>query len=242
MEEREIFKNLTIFAPFIVRLDGRAFHRLTRDLGMKKPYDGGFCRAMAQVCGALIEESGLEPAFAYTFSDEISLCFLQAPFGGRVEKIDSVCAGFAASALTLALGVASPLSFDARIIPVDETAACAYFDLRQREAWRNHINAYCQQALIEEGMTAPQAAKNLKGMKASAMHDFMHARGVNLAKTPSWQRRGVIVRRVPVMKKGFNPISGEHVEAERRVVRTETYLPLFSAPEGVAYIRSLFSL
>jgi len=241
MEEREIFRNLTIFAPFIVRLDGRAFHRLTKDMGMQKPYDERFCRAMTQVCGALIEDSGLEPAFAYTFSDEISLCFLQAPFRGRVEKIDSVCAGFAASALTLALGVTSPLSFDARIIPVDEAAACVYFDLRQREAWRNHINAYCQQALIEEGMTASQAAKELKGMKASAMHNFMHARGVNLAKTPSWQRRGVIVRRVPVMKKGFNPVSGEQVEAMRRVVRAETGLPLFSTPEGVAYIRSLFS-
>ena len=240
MEEREIFRNLVIFAPFIVRLDGRAFHRLTKDLGMKKPYDEKFCRAMAQVCSALIEDSGLEPAFAYTFSDEISLCFLQAPFRGRVEKIDSVCAGFAASALTLALGVSSPLSFDARIIPVDEKAACAYFDLRQREAWRNHINAYCQQALIEEGMTATQAARELKGMKAQAMHDFMHARGVNLAKTPSWQRRGVIVRRVPVIKNGFNPVSGEHVEAMRRVVRTDSDLPLFSAPEGVEYIRLLF--
>ena len=240
MEEREIFKNLTIFAPFIVRLDGRAFHRLTRDLGLKKPYDERFCRAMTDVCRALIEDSGLEPAFAYTFSDEISLCFLQAPFRGRVEKVDSVCAGFAASALTIALGVSSPLSFDARIIPVDEAAACAYFDLRQREAWRNHINAYCQQALIDGGMTSRQAARELKGMKAPGMHEFMFERGVNLAKTPSWQRRGVIVRRVPVIKKGFNPVSGERVEAERRVVRTDADLPLFSTPEGASYIRSLF--
>ncbi|HZD43024.1 MAG TPA: tRNA(His) guanylyltransferase Thg1 family protein, partial [Methanomicrobiales archaeon] len=117
MEENEIFSELRIIPPVFVRLDGRAFHRLSRVLSLKKPFDERFSTAMRGVCTALMEESGMNPSYAYTFSDEISLYFPHLPFEGRVEKIDSVLASFAASSLTLALECTSPLSFDARIIP-----------------------------------------------------------------------------------------------------------------------------
>src|SRR5665647_2501769 len=77
------------------------------------------------------------------------LYFAQLPFGGRVEKIDSVSSSFAASSLTLALGTLTPLSFDARVIPATPGYAMEYLANRQNEAWRNHVNGYCQQVLIE---------------------------------------------------------------------------------------------
>ncbi|MCK7483776.1 MAG: hypothetical protein M0C28_47380 [Candidatus Moduliflexus flocculans] len=113
-----------------------------------------FSDAMVQVCTSLVADSGLNPDFAFTFSDEISLYFTQLPFSGRVEKIDSVSASFAASSLTLALGVHNPLSFDARVIPATPDYAMEYLANRQNEAWRNHLNGYCQQALVEDGLSA----------------------------------------------------------------------------------------
>jgi len=239
MENREIFSAITTIPPVFVRLDGRAFHRLAEDLALKKPFDDRFSHAMVQVCTTIVADSGLCPDFAFTFSDEISLFFTKLPFNGRVEKIDSVSASFAASSLTLALGGATPLSFDARVIPATREFAIEYLANRQNEAWRNHLNGYCQQVLIEDGMSAKKAAAQLKGMPAKNLHEMMHGRGFNLAKTPAWQRRGVLVYKKITEKEGFNPITQQHVVAERSAVTVERDLPLFTSPEGKEFLGKL---
>lgn len=241
MQEKEIFRNLTIIPPIFIRIDGRSFHRLARILLLKKPFDDRFHAAMCAVCAAFLQESGLSPQFAYTFSDEINLYFRHLPFNGRVEKIDSVCASFAASALTLELEIEIPVSFDARIITVFPGDVVEYLHSRQGEAWRNHINAYCQQALIEEGMTPREAADTLYGMPTRDLHEMMFQRGVNLAKTPSWQRRGALVCKTTEKKMGFNPKTGEKVETERPRIRILSDLPLFTSPEGERLVRSLLA-
>jgi tRNA(His) guanylyltransferase len=239
MDNRELFASITTVPPVIVRLDGRAFHRLAHMLGLAKPFDVRFSHAMAAVCRCLVADSGLSPEFAYTFSDEISLYLPKLPFSGRVEKIDSVAASFAASALTLALECAGPIAFDARVIPATPEYATEYLVNRQDEAWRNHINAYCQQALVAEGMKPRQAAVRLKGMPSKELHEMMHARGVNLAKTPAWQRRGVLVYKKSAEKEGFNPITKEKVKVVRSSVTVENNLPLFTTPEGQAFLKKL---
>jgi tRNA(His) guanylyltransferase len=239
MENREIFSNLRTIPPIFVRLDGRAFHRLTRTLGCEKPYDARFCRAMCGVCRRIMESSGMTPSFAYTFSDEVSLFFPHLPFDGRVEKIDSVCASYAASSLVIELGCTQPVAFDARVIPASDDYAVEYLVSRQKEAWRNHLNAYAQDALIREGSTPRAAAAALKDLPSRELHEMMFARGVNLSKTPAWQRRGILVFKESVIKEGYNPRSHETVAVERRVVRVEKDPPLFSTPEGAALIRSL---
>lgn len=239
IRDREIFSNLTIFPPVFVRLDGRAFHRLARALDLKRPFDPRFHAAMRSVCRYLLTRSGLTPHFAYTFSDEISLYFSTLPFSGRVEKIDSVTAAVAASALTIELGCLEPLAFDARTIPAGGEFAVEYLTSRQNEAWRNHINAYCQSALVDEGMNPREAATALVGMQSDAMHEFMFERGINLAGTPAWQRRGTLLYKEEYIKEGYNPLTGESVEAKRIRIREPEETPLFSTAEGVALIRSL---
>jgi len=239
MENREIFSNITTIPPVFVRLDGRAFHRLTAKLGLEKPFDDRFNDAMVTVSKALIADSGLSPEFAYTFSDEISCFLTKLPFSGRVEKIDSVAASFAASALTLSLGVNEPLAFDARIIQATPGSAVEYMVNRQDEAWRNHLNAYCQQALIVDGMSAKKAAATLKGMPAKELHELMHARGVNLAKTPAWQRRGVLIRKTVTEKVGYNPKTKKTVVTQRSAVTADHNLPLFTTPDGKAFLKKL---
>jgi tRNA(His) guanylyltransferase len=239
MENRELFAAITTVPPVIVRLDGRAFHRLTHMLGFVKPFDVRFSHAMSAVCRSLVADSGLSPEFAFTFSDEISLYITKLPFSGRVEKIDSVAASFAASAFTLALECAEPVAFDSRVIPATPAYAVGYLVHRQDEAWRNHLNAYCQQALISDGMKPRQAAARLKGMPSPEMHEMMHERGVNLAKTMAWQRRGVLVYKTTAEKEGFNPVTKEKVKAIRTSVTIDNNLPLFSSPEGQKFLRSL---
>ncbi len=241
MQEREIFGNLAIVPPIFVRLDGRAFHRLAESLDLARPFDEGFSRAMAGVSSRLLSESGLSPLFAYTFSDEISLYFPDLPFRGRVEKIDSVLASFAASALTIALEPDHPLAFDSRVILASPGYAPEYLAGRQQEAWRNHLNAYCQEALVREGMRPTEVARRLSGMRSEELHEFMFARGVNLAKTPAWQRRGVLVYRRREQKQGYDPRAGEPVEVSRRVITIDRDLPVFSSPEGKAFLEEILS-
>jgi tRNA(His) guanylyltransferase len=241
MENREIFSAITTIPPVFVRLDGRAFHRLAETLELEKPFDEFFHKAMVTTCITLVSDSGLNPDFAYTFSDEISLYFKKLPFGGRVEKIDSVSASYAASSFTLALGGTSLLSFDARVIPATPEYAVEYLVNRQAEAWRNHINGYCQQVLIEEGLSAKKAAEQLKGLPAKELHEMMHIRGFNLATTPAWQRRGTLVYKQITEKEGFNPITNEMVIAERSAVVAESDLPLFTSPEGKEFLGEVLS-
>jgi tRNA(His) guanylyltransferase len=237
MENREIFSTITAIPPVFLRLDGRAFHRLTDCLGLEKPFDEFFHKAMVIACTSLVADSGLNPDLAFTFSDEISLYFTKLPFSGRVEKLDSVAASYAASSFTLALGGTTLVAFDARVIPATPEFALEYLTNRQSEAWRNHINAYCQQALIEEGMDAKKAAERLKGLQAKDLHEMMHIRGFNLATTPAWQRRGTLVYKKLTEKEGFNPITKETVIAERSAVVAESELPLFTSPEGKEFLR-----
>jgi len=239
MENREIFSAITSIPPVFLRLDGRAFHTLTADLGLQKPFDDLFNKAMVAVCTSLISDSGLSPEFAYTFSDEINLFINKLPFNGRIEKIDSVAASYAASSLTIALGSISPLSFDCRVIPATPEFAIEYLINRQGEAWRNHINAYCQQSLIAEGMNGREAAHRLKGMQSQEMHEMMFSRGVNLSDTPAWQRRGVLMHKEKCEKSGHNPVTGEDVVVERSEIVANRELPLFSSPEGKEFLRKL---
>ena len=69
-----------------------------------------------------------------------------------------------------------------------------------------------------------------------------HKRGTNLAKTPAWQRRGVLVYTKKGSKKeGFNPLKNEHVTVTRNTVISERDLPLFSTPEGQKFLQVLIA-
>ena len=237
MKDREIFAGLSTTVPFVLRLDGRSFHRFSKDR-YKKPYDKVFSDAMVKTARALITDSGLSPSFAYTFSDEISVYVPASVFDCRVEKLLSVSAAFASSAFTLYAGAEQPLAFDSRVIPMEVGLFPAYLSLRQAEAWRNHMNGYAQKLLLDEGVSPTHAQKQLDGMNAAALHEFAFSRGVNLASTPAWERRGICIYRDTVMREGYNPITDEHVSVQRIVPVVDEEVPLFKTPEGTAWVLS----
>ncbi len=187
----EIYSNLKARAPLVVRADGRGFKKLLEHC--KKPYDIDFAKSMARATARLFRDSGLSPILAFTFSDEINLIFLEAPFAGRVEKMDSVVAGFLSAALSLDLK--RLVSLDCRTIPLCGSEMTEYLAKRQDEAWRNHVFSYGFYMLIEEGLTTTKAMERIRGMKETQIHELVFRQGVNLARTPAWERRGIMIYR-----------------------------------------------
>ena len=187
----EIYSQIKVRPPLIVRADGRGFKKLLQD--RKKPFDLNFAKSIVSSAARLFDSSGLSPALAFVFSDEVNLLFLDAPFAGRIEKIDSIIASFISSVLSLDLGYV--VSMDSRVIPVYEGEVAEYLRERQDETWRNHVFSYGFYMLVGDGKSRDQAMSELRGMKESEIHELLFGRGINLAKTPAWERRGVLVYR-----------------------------------------------
>jgi tRNA(His) guanylyltransferase len=215
----EIFSSLRARSPIIARADGRGFRKILE--GLQKPYDLTFARSMVGAAVALFEESGLSPVLGFTFSDEINLLFLEIPFNGRVEKIDSVVASFISGALSLSLK--RVVSLDCRVIPICETEVAMYLAERQDECWRNHVFSYGFFMLVGEGLSHSEAMEQLRGMRESEIHELVFNKGVNLAKTPAWERRGIMVYR-----KGG------------RVVQ-DWELPLFRSEDGLRLLSGIIA-
>ncbi|RXA20413.1 tRNA 5'-guanylyltransferase [Methanosarcina sp. MSH10X1] len=241
MKNREIYAEMRCIPPVVVRADGRNFKNTLSGLGFRKPYDQAFARAMADTVELFIKKSGLSPLFAYTFSDEISFLFMELPFEGRVEKIDSVLASFLGSALTIKLQLEEPVAFDSRIVVLQKEEIPAYFHWRQLEAWRNFVASWGYYTLRNEGINKTEASKYLKGKKEWEIHEMLFERGINLAALPAWQRRGVIISKKEYEISGFNPLLGKEVKSLRRRVFQDWEIPNFKSEEGVAFLQKLIN-
>ncbi|MBP2046183.1 tRNA(His) guanylyltransferase Thg1 family protein [Methanobacterium aggregans] len=236
MKECEIFSNLKIpcGSKILLRMDGRGFSKLSRRIGFKKPYDIDFARAMVESCRMFSEE--FAPSLVYTFSDEINVLLSDVPFGGRVEKLDSVFSGFISSAFTVSLmkvptfrkymDGSKPISFDCRIIPVSRDMVVDYFKNRQDEAWRNCINGYAYW-MLREDHSKEEAVELLQMKKSRDLHELIFERGINIVEVPAWQRRGIGMYKKRVQVEGYNPISRKNVVSERLKLLEDWNLPLF---------------
>ncbi len=239
MKEREIYSDLRVFPPFAVRIDGRGFRRALSDF--KKPYDEIFAKAMADCVECFFRDSGLNPLFAFTFSDEINLFFYEMPYNYRIEKIDSIIPSFFSSALTIRLDLKEAVSFDSRIIPLGKEDIYRYLVWRQAETWRNHVSSYGYYMLRKTGLSENEAAGQLKNMKASAIHELVFKHGINLAETPAWQRCGVLVFRKTYEKKGYDPLKKIEVTTQRTKIIQEWNTPIFRTDIGRDLISQLLS-
>lgn len=232
-KRREIFSRLMVppDIPIIVRVDGWRFKKVAGDLGLDKPYDIRLIKALIKASRDLMSLN-LPIALSFIFSDEISfLISPPLPWNGRVEKISSVVSSFVSASVSLQLG--KETSFDGRIVFVrNEGEVLDYLSWRQNEAWRNALNSYALAALLREGLSGEEAARRLHGKGAEFLHELIYKKlGINMAKIPSWQRRGVMVRKSLAMKETkYGPV-------ERRIILVDWELPLFSSPEGREYLK-----
>lgn len=187
MKEYEAVSNnkLVRRMPVIVRIDGRAFHTLTR--GLKKPFDLNFIAVMEQTMKELCENVG-NCVLGYVQSDEITLVLIdykdietQPWFDNRVQKIASVCSSIAATAfnkhlynliqdlesdeeINLFTKKLFKATFDARAFNVPQYEVTNNLIWRQQDATRNSILSLAQSLYPH---------KQIEGIKCNELQNKM---------------------------------------------------------------------
>lgn len=246
MKQNEIFADLRTLSPCIIRADGKGFSKLTKREKFEKPYDVPFQSIMYEAVNKFMTDSGYNARFAYTFSDEISICFDgDLPFEGRIEKLTSTIAGYLSSAFTLSYlqrrDVPEPITFDARVVPLQgEAALQRYMAWRQAECWRNFVQGWGFWSLVKEGGMSQTAAQKVMDSKkiSDVMEMCFQEFGLNLAEKPCYQRRGTMMYFETYTKNGYNPKTKKDVLCERRRLRLDNSdVPEFRKPEGAAYLK-----
>lgn len=142
--------------PVILRLDGKAFHTLTK--GFDRPFDEVLMKAMTQTMFYLAQEvQGC--VFAYTQSDEITLVLTDyktletnAYFDYNVQKLTSVCASIATREFIIAIAnlclddkdkadkyfkAVAKVAFDCRAFNIPVSDVCNNLIWRQLDCIRN---------------------------------------------------------------------------------------------------------
>ena len=228
MKEYEIFSELKVpkNSNIIVRLDGRSFHTLARDLNLVKPYDFDFYNAIGEVCRDLFNE--FSPSFIYTFSDEINILLNDIPFNGRIEKINSVMAGFTSSSFLMHFDKAfkKPVAFDSRVIPIDDANIVNYFRWRQDEAWRNCINAHASH-FLKSMYSNDEVNDRLNGLKLSDIHELLFKNGINLNDVETWKKRGMGIYKKNKKVEGFNKKENKNQISYRKYLYVDLEIPIF---------------
>lgn len=170
--ERVSHHCLTRRSCCIIRVDGRAFHTLTRS--MQKPFDANFMDAMEQGVRSVAEEmSGFQ--LAYTQSDEASFLLTdfetidtQPWFDYDLQKLVSISASLMTCRVAQILGVS--LAFDARAFVVPRDEAANYFVWRAKDWARNSLQMFCR---------AHFSHQQLHEKDREAMHEMLHQIGKN---------------------------------------------------------------
>ncbi len=215
----------------VARLDGRSFTRLTKEvLDLGAPFDPTFHALMVETVTHLMA-CGFRVLYGYTQSDEISLLLHpdETTFDRKLRKLNSILAGEASAAFSLALGRVAV--FDCRISQLPgEAEVVDYFRWRQEDARRNALNGCCYWQLREQGLSARRAARELDGRSREEKLALLGDHGVDFGELPAWQRLGTGLTWEHYQKQGVDPRTGTATVAERQRVRVDEELP-----EGEAY-------
>ena len=211
----------------VVRLDGRNFTRLTKEVhNFESPYDEKFRDMMLDTVEHLMN-CGFNITYGYTQSDEISLLFEQHEntFNRKTRKIESVLAGEASAKFSLFLNDLA--CFDARVSQLpSQTDVIDYFRWRNEDAARNALNAHCYWCLRKKGESIKGATQTLSGLSVAEKNELLFQHGINYNDLPNWQKRGVGCHWEEYDKTGFNPQKQIEVQVKRRRIFRNLNLPM----------------
>jgi tRNA(His) 5'-end guanylyltransferase len=200
-ESRETERTLMPGLPVIVRLDGRKFHKFTK--GMPRPFYEPMSRAMIETARYLVEE--VQPNFAYTQSDEITLGFwnddplAEQAHAGWVQKIVSLIAATASVRFfeevlkTMPERAKKRPVFDARVFNLPNLTEAANCVL-----WRTWD---CEKNSLTMAASAYYSPDELHKKSGSEKHEMLYAKGVNWADYPAFFKNGTFLRREIVERK-----------------------------------------
>jgi len=187
--------------PVIMRLDGKAFHSLTK--GMDRPFDERLIRCMWETARYLCSEvQGCR--LAYVQSDEISLLLTdwdhfdtESWFDYKVQKLVSVSAALATAAFNRAFQKefeGTPFAgriavFDSRAANYPRHEVVNYFVWRERDWIRNSLQMLAQ---------ANFSHKELQGKNTGMMRRMLMDKGIMWDDLPTYLRYGACILRQPV--------------------------------------------
>lgn len=183
----------------IVRVDGRAFHTLTKN--MEKPFDKRMTAAMDSAAAAMVSAAPSVVA-TYTQSDEISAIIAIPeqdgpvrqediiPFAGRVQKIASTMASAATAGFDKSMPDAPGLAmFDGRVLKAKNPEEVRdYLEWRIDNAYKNAISAA---AMARFGHTS------LLNVSTSRRAAMLKEEGIELAPRDLY---GSLLRKVTVTR------------------------------------------
>lgn len=210
--------------PTIIRVDGKAFHTLTKR--MQRPFDPEFYQCMYSTAVFLCSNAqGCK--FGYVQSDEISILLVDyerlesMPWLDAVlQKMCSISASLATSQFNYELAQRFPDigrvgHFDARVFQLPRSEVVNYFIWRQRDATRNSI------------LTAGQSIighKKIRGLKTDQIKDLLAAKG------KAWNKEYSVAqqRGAGILKRNFTINAGTDQEALRTEWCVDYEMPILS--------------
>ncbi len=163
---------LTRRMPVIIRLDGRAFHSLTRK--MVRPFDGEFVATMKRAAEHVAKDiQGCK--VAYVQSDEVSFLLtdydkLQTEgwFNYNLCKLVSIAASEMSVQFSMYLD--TPGTFDGRAFNIPREEVTNYFLWRAKDWHRNSVLMYAQSFFSHNQM---------QGKNLDDLHEMLHDIGKN---------------------------------------------------------------
>ena len=216
--------------PWIVRLDGRGFHRWTK--GLDAPFDDDLRESMVEMTRQVMGDAGAE--HAYTQSDEATLVMStrarsEEAFGGKLQKIVSLLASRASVAFNQEMRRRRPehmlrageATFDARVfaVPDDEGARIALED-RRRDCRRNAVQSVGHWRYGHKWMLRRSIGE---------VSEQLTADGIGMDTWPRHHRDGVALARIRTLRRftaeELDRLPGKHAarkDPQLEVERTET--------------------
>lgn len=181
-EDRQRFY-LTRRTPVIMRLDGKAFHTVTKKA--EKPYDGTIINAMQATALKLLQEiQGAK--CAYVQSDEISILITdfdalqtEAWFDYNLNKMVSISSAIASVEFSKLFG--KSVYFDSRVFNIPKEEVTNYFRWRYLDWVRNSIQMLAQSLYSQ---------KQLHGKNTSILQDMCMDKGINWSKLDPIYKNG----------------------------------------------------
>lgn len=237
LEGREAARRVLPLLPICVRLDGKGFHKYTKDF--ERPYDIRMVQTMIDTTRFLIEQTNA--CIGYTQSDEISLIYYssdyssQVFFDGKIQKMVSVLASMCTAKFNeladCSLDSDSLAFFDCRVWDVPTKWEAANTILwRELDATKNAISMAARTCYSH---------KELMNKTGSQMQEMLFQKNINFNDYPNFFKRGTFLQRRKIKKvltekqlarirdeKYRKEVEGK--EIERTIVTMLPLMPQFS--------------
>lgn len=194
-EDRQRFY-LTRRTPVIMRLDGKAFHTVTKKA--VKPYDDTIINIMQATALKLLQEiQGAK--CAYVQSDEISILITdfdeintEAWFDYNLNKMVSVSSAIASVEFSKLFS--KSVYFDSRVFNIPKEEVINYFRWRYLDWIRNSIQMLAQSLYSQ---------KQLQGKNTSILQDMCMDKGINWSNLNTVYKNGTFYADKTLLT-GFN--------------------------------------